>query len=166
MSSRPPISTLTSTLLPNPTLFRSHVNRTKKAAIVDAAVLVEAAVLHRDHRPRQVWRQLPQAVGRAEAIAERGEARAVGSQQRDVGPPGHLLDLAEFGQVVGVPGAHAAEGTDAPDSRHGCPGQRPAQQPGCACSFGAAALAAAATLRLACSGPAAAVAACSPRPAP
>src|SRR3546814_3174585 len=35
-----------------------HVNRTKKAAIVDAAVLVEAAVLHRDHRPRQVWRQL------------------------------------------------------------------------------------------------------------
>src|SRR3546814_20499301 len=41
-----------------------HVNRTKKAAIVDAAVLVEAAVLHRDHRPRQVWRQLPQAVGR------------------------------------------------------------------------------------------------------
>src|SRR3546814_11195170 len=87
MSSRPPISTLTSTLLPNPTLFRSHVNRTKKAAIVDAAVLVEAAVLHRDHRPRQVWRQLPQAVGRAEAIAERGEARAVGSQQRDVGPP-------------------------------------------------------------------------------
>src|SRR3546814_11420326 len=49
-------------------------------------------------------RQFVQAVGRPEAVAEGGEARAVGSQQGHVGPPRHLLDLAEFRQIVGVPG--------------------------------------------------------------
>jgi hypothetical protein len=127
-------------------LANVHVDRAQEPAIVDAAVIVEAAVLHGDHRARQLRRQFLQAVGGAETVAEGGETGAVGGQQGDVGPPRQLLDLAEFRQVVGVPGDHPGHGDAAPDDGDQRPGRRAAQQAGRPAD---ARLSAAALLRLA-----------------
>ena len=54
---------------------------------VDAEMAVEAAVLGRDHRLRQVGRHLLQGQRLAEQIAEGGDQAAVGGEDRDARPP-------------------------------------------------------------------------------
>ena len=75
---------------------------------IDAEMAVEAAVLGRDHRLRQIGRHLLQAQRLAEQVAEGRDQAAVGGEDRDARPPLGDGQLAGVGQGQREIAEHAA----------------------------------------------------------
>jgi len=101
-------------------------------------VPVEAPILDREHRERQVRRQLGDADPRAVDFAVGGEQGPVGGHQRDRRSAGGGRDLVDLGQVVGVPGDHAAEQHQRPDRGAAAPNHQALEPDPTASRLGAA----------------------------
>ena len=82
-------------------------DRAADADRVDAEMLVEAPVLDRDERLRQIGRQFAEMHRRAAGVAAIGEQRAVGGENGDVGRALGDRELIDRRQLAGVIGEQA-----------------------------------------------------------